>query len=214
MVELMVGVTIISLIIMGFAVVLTGVSKGTLFSRLRTQSAQVCYERIDQLKQMPYYKIAVTPTSAPTHPTLGFVYDNSTFAPENVYLAGVSMTRYVRVQYALESNGRIQLLSPTSGDTGLKQLTVTAVWKVGSEEKKSETRGLISSSGQLLALVQGHVTLALTPTVAMGGVVTAVGVVTSRAPIDSNGNFVMALPEGVYTITASKRTFVDKSAVC
>lgn len=145
LVELMIGVTVIGIISLGFAGVFTNISKSLFVSKSRTLATNLAQEQVQILKQKSFYKILVT-TATDSIPDLTEVipYDTGYYPPENITEGSISFTRYTYVQVANENSGALQYFGAIQ-DTGMKAITVTVVWRQGPETKRIQLRSIVSN---------------------------------------------------------------------
>ncbi|HMX95625.1 MAG TPA: carboxypeptidase regulatory-like domain-containing protein, partial [Elusimicrobiota bacterium] len=146
--ELMIAVAVISVGALGLLGAFGGIARSVQSSKAKTLATNLCQEKTQILKQKNYYRVLVT--TAPDYNTdfpSPIPYDPSTgyFPPETIVEGGITFTRLTFVEVAQEVGTDIVTLAPTSSDTGLKLITVTALWTTGNEPKELHVRTLVTN---------------------------------------------------------------------
>lgn len=132
LVELMIAVSILAIFFLAAISAFFGIGRGIFVSKTRTIATTLAQEKIESLKDISYPRLLVTTDSDLT--TYG--YDNTYYPPETISVSDISFTRRVVIHKVREkSDGKLEEVSPTSTDTGLKKIKVTVIWTDRGEEK-------------------------------------------------------------------------------
>jgi len=130
LVELMIAVSILTVGIMGFISSFEYISKSIHISRARTLAVNLAQEKMENLKNIPYYKVQLTTDAyINTNFTPSLRYDKVSYPPEEIVIGGVTFTRAVSVSLAEVEDGSIESKSWDYPDTGMKYITVYVMWR-------------------------------------------------------------------------------------
>jgi prepilin-type N-terminal cleavage/methylation domain-containing protein len=213
LVEIMIAVAVISVGILGAIGAFNGISKSLQYSKARTLAANLAQEKMQIVMQKSYYDILVTTAAAlDTDFTPNIPYDQSRFPPEQLLEGSISFTRLTYVQVVQENAGNIQVLSPTTPDTGMRQITVTVVWQQGSDKKFHSLRNVINNPNTVMAssIIAGKVKDSVTTIGIPGALVNAAENVGWRNNADASGNYSINLSPGNFTLIASAQGYFSR----
>lgn len=150
--ELMVSTALLSVGAVGLMGSFMGIQKSLQLSKSTTLASTLAQEQMQILKQKVYYQILITTNPAyNTNFAPPIEYDPGYFPPQTVLEGGVSYTRYTMVEVAKEDSGAISILPPSTPDTGMKLVTVTAAWRVGAEWKRLSLRTIVANPDTVTA---------------------------------------------------------------
>lgn len=197
--ELVVAMVILSIGVLGLVSTMGGIQRSLQLSKSKTLGANLCQEQMQILKQKNYYQVLVT-TNPTTHPDFTDLrYDEAYFPPESILEGGVTYTRYSLVEVAREDSGAIVTLPPSTPDTGMRLLTVSAVWRQANEVKRSTVRSILTNPDTVMAtsIISGTVSPST------GGVIPGAVVNIS----ENQGWRDTANISGVYSINLSPGSF-------
>ncbi|MFN3966143.1 MAG: carboxypeptidase regulatory-like domain-containing protein [Endomicrobiia bacterium] len=214
LIELIVAILIVSVVIITFIGTFGNISKSLFYSKARMLATNLAQEKVNILRSYIYYRLLITTAPAylsdfsPPVP-----YDPGYYPPEDVLQGGINFKRYTYVQIANEVNGEIQTFDPTSGDTGMKLVTVTVVWQQGGEKKKVQLRTIVSNPEfvQYNAQVKGNVKKQGTATNIENATVLIAENATWTDKTDSQGNYSINLLNGNYGLVCSAWGYFTKS---
>lgn len=132
LIELMVAVSVLSIFLLAVINAFFGIGRGILISKMHTIANNLAQEKIEYLKDISYYRLLVTTQS--DLDTYG--YDNTTYTPETLTVGDNQFTRRVVIYKVRErSDKKLEEVSPTTTDTGLKKIKITILWIERNEEK-------------------------------------------------------------------------------
>ncbi len=180
------------------------IQRGVQLSKNKTLAANLAQEKMQILKQKPYYQIIVT--SAPLHNTADFApevidYDQGYFPPESIVEAGVTYTRYTYIQSIREDSGVIGSMAPEAPDAGMKRITVTVTWGQGSGSRKVTLRSIVSNPDTVMANVSFTGVVSSTWGAAVpGAMVSLVEMSGSADTTNSVGQYYLNAVPGTYTL--------------
>jgi len=210
LVEFIVGILIISLVILIFAGSFGNISRALLASKAKTLATNLAQEKIQILRQMPYHKILVTPSpSYITEFSPPIPYDTEYFPPEDILEGGIRFTRYTYVYPVQEVDGKLEPISPTSPDVGMKCIEVSVVYPTAYGKKVVRLR-TVEANPDFIAfrwVIQGNVKDKVTLLNLSDVLVIVAENVGCRDYTDTNGNYLIKVPYGNYTVVASKRGY-------
>lgn len=210
LVELLIAVALLSIGIMALAESFKYIQRGIQVSKNKSIASNLAQEKMQIIKQKSYYNIA--PTTAPfylTDFTPSIPYDNYFFPPETVLEAGVSYTRYTYIQNVQEDSGNLVIISPTSPDTGMRQITVTVVWNEGGSRKKLQIKSVITNTNTVMAncVFNGNVRDASTFAAIQDAIVNMAENVGYRDTTNSSGFYSINVLPGNYTMYVNAKGY-------
>lgn len=136
LVEVLVAMTILSIGVLGFVGSFSYISKAIRVSRAGTLATNLAQEKIENLKNEPYYKLALTTvTTASPNFFPVIYYDNLNYGLETIRIGGITFERGVLVSMAQVADGSITSVGYNYPDTGMKMLTVYVMWQQGTNWK-------------------------------------------------------------------------------
>lgn len=203
LVELMITVALLSVVGLGIAGAFGYIARSIQTSRAKTLAINLCQEQIESLKDQSYYQLipTITPLYHPDLPSIA--YDNQFYPPENITIGNNRFTRYTYVERVMVSGSSVTAVPYDSLDTGLKRITVSSVWRIGSYWYKSSLVNLLANSEQSSSGgFQGTITAV------GGGVLPDVDVFTQGDSYnhdftDTLGKYAFAVTPGSYTLVAT-----------
>jgi len=210
LVEFIVGILIISLVILIFAGSFGNISKALLASKAKTLATNLAQEKIQILRQMPYHKILVTPSpSYNTEFSPPISYDTEYFPPEDIFEGGMRFTRYTYVYPVQEVDGKLEPISPTSPDVGMKCIEVSVVYPTAYGKKVVRLRTVEANPDftAFRGVIQGNVKDKVTLLNLSDVLVIVAENIGCRDYTDTNGNYLIKVSYGNYTVVASKRGY-------
>jgi len=204
--ELLIAITLIGIGIMASAEAFKGISKSVQNSKSKSLASNIAQEKMQVIMQKSYYEVLVT--TAPAFKTIGsttFAYDPLYFAPEIMFEGGIRFTRYTDVQVVQENSGAIQILSPNTPDTGMRQITVTVVWQSELGEKYLSIQSVLNNPNTVMSnvILNGIVRNAATGSAIPNAVVNAAENIGWRDTADAAGNYQIHLVLGSFNFQAS-----------
>ena len=211
LVEVLVAMTILSVGVLGFVGSFSYISKAIRVSRARTLATNLAQEKVENLKNLSYYKLSLT-TQVATNNNFSppIYYDNLNYELEIINIGGITFRRAVFVTMAQVSNGIVTSVGMNYPDTGLKAITVYVMWQESSYWKSIMLDNVYENpvvdplSGQITGVVRDG-----------GG--TGIGHATIRVTensdwddtADANGTYSIASQPGIYSLTASSAGYYD-----
>jgi len=207
LVEMMVAMVVLSFVVLGTIGSFGGIQTSLHRSKLRAVGTSQAQEKIQTLKQTSYHHLSVTEAPA-VHPLAG-PYDTDFYPPETVQEAGLLFQRYTLVEKAKEQSGVVKTLPATDPETGLKQITVTIIWKQGDEPKTLRLVSLYANPALHLenGSLAGDVRDGATGAPIQGAAVTLAENNTLSATTDANGRYAITAPPGNYTARVAAQGF-------
>ena len=211
LVELMIALALVTIGIIAMVNSFGFIQKGIQASKNKTLASNLAQEKMQIIKQKVYYQVLVT--SDPAHNTTDFDpetfdYDTGYFPPEYITEAGVTYARYTLVQVAKENSGQIQILSPSTPDTGLRLITIIVVWSQGGVKRKLSLRSLMANPDTVMsnAVFTGYVrdTGGLPIVDALVSVVEDAG---WRDNADATGSYGINVSQGNFNIVVSAKGY-------
>ncbi len=210
LVELLVSVLILSLTILIFVESFTNISKSIIASKAKTLATNLAQEKIQILRQMPYYRILVTPEVLYyTEVSPPIPYDNTYFPPERILEGGMYFTRYTYVYSVQEVDGKIEPLPINSPDQGMKCIEVAVVYDTsfGKKVVRLKTIEANPSIEAYRGSIVGKVKDARTLQPLQGALVIVAENIGCRDYTNSYGDYNIKVPFGSYNIMASLRRY-------
>ncbi|MDE2492092.1 MAG: carboxypeptidase regulatory-like domain-containing protein [Elusimicrobia bacterium] len=203
--ELMVAVAILSIGILGLFGTFRYINQAIHIARGQTLATNLAQERIESLKNLTYYGLLVT-TAAATDNTVdpAVTYDTANYPPETIAIGGMTFTRYTYVTMVQVSSDVISAVSSNYPDTGMKQITVSIVWKNGADKKEWTLNNLLENPyvDPLDAEISGYA--ASTTGATLAGVSVSVPQYPDYQTVtDSAGDYTLRVHHGHYAVSAS-----------
>ncbi|MFN3550830.1 MAG: prepilin-type N-terminal cleavage/methylation domain-containing protein [Endomicrobiia bacterium] len=208
--ELLVAITIIGVVILGYIGSFNNISKALVSSKARTLATNLAQEKIQILRQLPYYRVLITPQpSYLTQFSPPIPYDTEYFPPERILEGGIYFTRYTYIFPVDEINGKLEPLAPTSPDRGLKYVKVSVVYNVGLGEKVVSLNTTIVNTdiSGFRGLIKGKVRNKSNFLPIKGAVISLAENIGCMDYSDENGDYSIKTPFGSYNVMATKRGF-------
>ncbi len=160
--ELMIATAVMTIGVVGLTGAFLNVQKAIQTSKNKSLASNLLQEKIQILTQKNYYEVLVTPPGNPvrTDVTPNIQYDSTYFPPETILEGGVTYTRYTYVQVVTENAGSIIVLPPQSADTGMRMITVSVVWYIGSVPQSQQINTVLTNPSSVMttSVVKGVVT--------------------------------------------------------
>lgn len=210
--ELIVASAIMSIGILGLFGAFRFITRSVFVSRGQTLANNLAQERVEYLKNITYYGLLVTTTSAIDNSfTPGLEYDTVSYPPELISIAGINFTRYTYVNMAQVDNDLITDVGSNYPDTGMKLITVHVVWTDNGVRKKWSLRNLLENPyvNPLDATITGTITKAAGGGGLQGAVVSVEQNPDWNATTDASGNFNFKVYHGTYSVRASSAGYYD-----
>lgn len=201
--ELMVAVAVMSVAVVGLMGSFIGIQKALQVSKSGTLAVTLAQEQMQILQQKVYYQILITTNPAyDTNFTPNVEYDPGYTPPQTILEGGITYTRYTMVEVAREDSGAIVILPPGTPDTGMKLVTVTVIWREGSEWKKQTLRTIVANPDTVTAnaIFQGTVRNAATAAAIPGAVVNVAENLGWRDTAGASGVYSIGLSPGSFTL--------------
>lgn len=210
------GITLMELIVataligIGFLVSVAaykGITKSVQYSKARTLASNIAQEKMQIIMQKSYYEVVVTTgTSINTTVTPNLPYDTGYFPPETIIEGGIQFTRITYIEVVQDNSGTLQVLPPYTPDTGMRQITVSAIWATESSGNRSlSIKSVLNNPNTVMAnsIFKGVVRNAVTLAGISGALVNAAENIGWRDTADSVGNFGISLAPGSFNFLAS-----------
>lgn len=210
--ELIVASAIMSIGILGLFGAFRFITRSVFVSRGQTLANNLAQERVEYLKNITYYGLLVTTTSAIDNSfTPGLEYDTVSYPPELISIAGINFTRYTYVNMAQVDDDLITDVGSNYPDTGMKLITVHVVWTDNGVRKKWSLRNLLENPyvNPLDATITGTITKAAGGGGLQGAVVSVEQNPDWNATTDASGNFNFKVYHGTYSVRASSAGYYD-----
>lgn len=212
--ELMIATAILSVGILGFVGSFRYITKALTVSRGRTLATNLAQEKIESLKNLPYYELLITTASSvDTDITPNITYDNSNYPPEQIAIGGISFTRYTYVTLAQIDDNVISEVAYTYPDTGMKRIAVHVVWSEAGTKKKYGLTNLLENPNvnPLDSTLSGAVDKS------SGGGLAGAKVIVQENPdwnttTDAGGNYSFRVYHGSYTVRASSTGYYEAAS--
>lgn len=199
LVELMVAVSILAIFFLAAISAFFGIGRGILITKTRTIATTLAQEKIESLKNIPYYRLIVSTDTD---------YDRTYYQPEtDIMVGGTQFERRAYICKVEESAGR---LVETNKDAGLKKIKATVLWNENGEEKTLEVTNLYENSERsaLNAKIYGTITTTATVPINRARVV----VVENPSWEDytgADGGYCIRLAPGEYNLRGTHREYFD-----
>ncbi|OIO00255.1 MAG: hypothetical protein AUJ51_10700 [Elusimicrobia bacterium CG1_02_56_21] len=136
--ELMIAVSVLTIGVIGSMGSFKYINQSITQSRIKTISTNLAQEKMEVLRNKPYFQLLVTTSTAVTTDySPNFTYDNENYPPQVITLWGMpALTRIVKVDYVALSGSVATALPYTSNDTGMKKITVSVLWTIRGTAQK------------------------------------------------------------------------------
>lgn len=220
LVELMVMSVIASLVALTVIQGFSSISRGIIASRFKSVATQLANERMQTLKSTSYYRLrvssaTVTPTGMGSGIFSPYVYsDASNYPPQVNVVNGITFTCYTKVEKMMKNgtNEALVVQPWNAPDTGLKQITLSAVWREKGTLRRVllinllENPDRLTPTGDFIGTVRNSVTLA-----ALSNVTVSIAEVPSLYFFGSGGGYRIGAPAGTYTLTASRQGYFSQT---
>lgn len=209
LIELMVASAIVSVGVLGLIGAFSFIQRGIQVTKEKTLANNIAQEKIEAMKDVSYYKLLVTTTTATPDGNFSppMVYDAGPNGVEAINVGGIKFERRVYIRKVSEDgSGNLAYQSWTAADTGLKEVLVYVVWKASNEWKKLELRNLRDnpSRQELTASFSGTVTQSGAGTPIADATVIAMQNTSRYDATDAVGAYSFSIEPGTYTLRASK----------
>lgn len=128
--ELMIAVSILTIGVISSMGAFKYINRSMLQSRIKTIATNLAQEKMEVLRNKPYFQLLVTTaTAVSTGYSPNFTYDTENYPPQTITLWGMpALTRVVKVDYVSLSGSVATVLPYNSNDTGMKRITVIVSW--------------------------------------------------------------------------------------
>lgn len=211
LIELMIAAVILAVVSLGLLKVFGTAQRAIQLSKNKTLASNLAQEKMQVIKQKPYYEVIATRT--PSYHT-GFTptlpYDTAVFPLESILQGGVRFERLTYVTQVKEDSGALVTLSPSLPDTGLKNISVTVIWREGSEYKKVTVTSVMANINTPMtnSLICGTIT-----NCAGGALNGALAFIAEnqgwRDTTSAAGQYCLEVLTGTYNLWASFQGFVS-----
>lgn len=215
LVELMIAVSILSLGVLGSTGAFRYISKSITVSRARTLAIGLAQEKIENLKELSYYKLQLTTnTTIDNNFSPPLIYDTVNYPVEEILVGGVRFKRGTFVAFANVTGNVISTVTFNYPDPGLKLIQVHVMWQYDNEWKKVSLNNLYENPyvDSLDGTISGTVSRTGGGTVA-GAKVTVVEQTDWNGIANSVGDYSFSVAHGTYTVRASSAGFYDQTRV-
>lgn len=204
MIELVVGMAILGILLVGLGLVTGKIQKTNISTSAQTAASHLVQEKIEYANKIPYNRLSVT-TSFNTLAGLApeVRYDTDNYPPESISLGRRTFTRYTFVE-RVDGDASMAPLASTDSDKGLKMVTVSVVWTHGGETKVHQVKNIVSNPENPLAnaTLQGVVTHDGAPVA--DALVNVVGNMGWKTQTSSTGSYTLRVMPGSYSLSVSK----------
>jgi type II secretory pathway pseudopilin PulG len=211
LVEVLVAMTILSIGVLGFVGSFTYITKAIRVSRARTLATNLAQEKVENLKNEPYYKLSLT-TVTVSHPSVfpAISYDNLNYGLEVINIGGIKFERGVLVAMAQVTDGAISSVGYNYPDTGMKKITVYVIWQSNADWKYIELQNVYENPvvDPLTGQVSGLVVDGSSDPVE-GALVRVVENADWSDTTASDGSYSIAAQPGTYSLKASSAGWYD-----
>jgi len=137
--ELMIAVSVLTIGVISSMGAFKYINRAMLQSRIKTIATNLAQEKMEVLKNKPYFQLLVTTaTDVSDGYDPNFIFDTENYPPQTITLWGMpALTRVVNVDYISLSGSVATALPYTSNDTGMKRITVIVSWtdSTGTRQK-------------------------------------------------------------------------------
>ncbi len=207
LVEMMISLVILSVAVLGLIAAFGGVQRGIEMAKDKTLASNLAQEKMQIIQQQTYF--SVVPTMTPASLPDGTLYDTDTFPPETITEGGKTFTRYTYVQVIKQNNGTLQVLPPTTPDTGLREITVDVEWQEGGETKKLVLNSVMANPDTVESncAFSGAVTDAGTGLPIDNALVVVAENISWFNSTNAQGDYSIGLSPGSYNLVASAKGY-------
>ncbi len=202
----MIAMTVLTIGVVGLISAFMGIQRASQVSKNKTVAVGLAQEQLQILGQLNYNQVLVTtPINYRTDYTPPIPYDTTYFPPTTILEGGVSYTRLTFVQVVNELSGKLNLLPPTTPDTGMRQVTSYVLWTEAGQKKILSLNTVLSNPFTITSNSNfvGSLTDAGTFAPIAGGRVTVAENQGWVSPSNALGQYGIATDPGNYTLVAS-----------
>ncbi len=214
--ELMIAVSVLSIGVIGSMGAFKYINRAMTQSRIKTIATNLAQEKMEVLRNKPYFQLLVTTASAMSSGySPNFSYDTDNYPPETITLWGMpALTRVVNVDYISLSGSVATALSYTANDPGMKRITVSVMWTDQGYKKKVQISSYYENptAAVLSAGFTGFVTNASGGAAVANALVQVQGSPKWRGYSDSTGEYRFQVAPGTYTLVCSTAGYFPASA--
>ncbi len=208
LVDVMMTVLILTIALVGMMVAFPNISKSILVSKTRSLATTAAQEKLEEFKNMAYYKIRVTTaTVLDTRYTPSLEYDIGYYPKETFSTGGISYERAVYVEKVQGSTGTFTHVDWALPDVGMKRVTVYVIYNfegAAGDTKKLTMSTLVENPDrqQLNASLSG-VTQSTS-----GAAIPSASIYASENPAfqttsNAAGSYSFNVPAGTWTLVTS-----------
>jgi type II secretory pathway pseudopilin PulG len=204
--EVMIATAIMSIAVLGMVGAFGGIQKAVQVSKNKTLASNLAQEQMQILTQQNYYQVLTTPSPVfLTNVTPNIPYDNTYFPPQTIMQGGILYTWYTYVQVAMENNGAIVVMPPSTPDTGLRLVTISVTWQEGGTTKQAVVNSILSNPNTVMTNSQftGTVTDATSGAVIVGALVNIAENLGWRDTTKANGTYLIGATPGSYIMAVT-----------
>lgn len=205
LIEILIGMAIITTAFLGLATVFGSLSKGILVNKTKTIATNLAQEKIESLKNYSYFRLLITTASTTDSNFPGVLYDNGYYPEEMLSVGGLLFRRRTYVEL-LKQDGTDLVSQPwTANDTGIKRITVYVMWEEDGDWKKVELSNMRNNPAraQLEYTFSGRVSSGATGSGIYNAMVETVQNPSYFSRTDASGNYSFKVSPGTYTLRAS-----------
>lgn len=202
----MIASAVLGIGILGLTASLGKIQKAIQTSKNMTLASNLAQEKMQILKQKNYYQVLVTTSpSYETSFTPNIPYDTTYFPMETITEGGVTYRRLTYIEVVQDIGGVLTVLPPTTPDTGLKLIHISVIWNAEGTPRKLQIKSVLSNPDTVMSnsAFTGVVTDNGTAAPISGATINIAENVGWRATSDANGNYLINLVPGNFTMVAS-----------
>lgn len=206
LVEGILAIVMISVVFLSIISLYTQLGKGTIKSKTRSIATNLSQEKIEALKDIPYYRVVVSTDTNPNSPGYG-----SPNIPEiGVSVGGFTFDRYVEVDKVQAVGSTLTVVSPYTADTGLKAMYVTVRWMEGESTKSFTMRSTMEDPNRvpLGGTLEGTVTASGGGAIS-GAKITSLLNLNWTTQTDASGAYSLLVGTGVMRFQASAKNYFN-----
>ena len=205
LVEIMMGLLIITIAFFSLGTIYSSIAKSILASKMKTVATNLAQERIESLKNISYYRLLVTTATTSDSNFPGMSYDIGYYPEENVSVGGNVYYRRIAIEFLKASGSELVGQSWTANDTGIKGITCYVVWKDGDDWKKVVMKNFRNNPNraELDYTFTGVVSSGTTGNSIENALVQTAQNPSFSARTDANGIYSFKVQAGSYTLQAS-----------
>jgi len=181
-------------------------------SKSRTLATNLAQEQVEKLKNLSYYMLLVTTSTANDSNFASIAYDNASYPSQTLTEGGITFTRGTRVDFAYQTGNTVSTTSWTSDDTGLKQITTYTIWKDATGWQYMELKNLRANpaANPLTATFTGTVRDNLTVAVS-GALVQVLDNPSWYGYTNASGVYRFNVSQGSYTLQCSSQGYFNQT---